>query len=311
MGWPVGSCGKIFKKQVKYVSPFYQGVILVILSATGFAFIPIFALYAYEGGASVTSLLLFRFFLAALCFFSYLKFKKKKISMPKNIKYLVLLGAGFYTVQSSLYFSSVKYIPVSLAVLIFYAYPIFVAIASSLIDKEKLTKQIICSIGLSLLGLAMVLGTSFGNINLFGVCLALGAGVTYTGYLILGNRVMKDTPVLEASAFICLFATMSLAVISFSSGTLTFQITAKAWLATVGVSLVCTVLAMFTLFRGLELIGSTRTAVLSMVEPLITILFSAILFGERMTLLQALGGATVLGGAVLVILSKEKERQLG
>ncbi|GAB6181665.1 hypothetical protein JCM14036_29840 [Desulfotomaculum defluvii] len=292
------------------MSSFYQGVALILLSATGFAFIPIFAIYAYEGGANVTSLLFFRFLIAALCFFTYLIMKEKKISVRKeNIKYLVLLGGVFYTLQSSLYFSAVKYIPISLAVLIFYAYPVFVAIISSLVDKEKLSKQIVYSIGLSFLGLAMVLGTSFGSVNLYGILLALGAGVSYTGYLILGNRVMKDSPALETSAFICLFAAISLAVMGFSSGNLTLQLTTQAWLATVGVSLCCTVLAIFTLFRGMELIGSTRTAILSMVEPLITILLSAILFGERMTWLQVLGGLTVLGGALLVVLSKEKKNE--
>lgn len=295
---------------MKNLSSFYQGVALILLSATGFAFIPIFAIYAYEGGANVTSLLFFRFLIAALCFFTYLIMKEKKISVRKeNIKYLVLLGGVFYTLQSSLYFSAVKYIPISLAVLIFYAYPVFVAIISSLVDKEKLSKQIVYSIGLSFLGLAMVLGTSFGSVNLYGILLALGAGVSYTGYLILGNRVMKDSPALETSAFICLFAAISLAVMGFSSGNLTLQLTTQAWLATVGVSLCCTVLAIFTLFRGMELIGSTRTAILSMVEPLITILLSAILFGERMTWLQVLGGLTVLGGALLVVLSKEKKNE--
>ncbi|MEG6520541.1 DMT family transporter [Desulfotomaculum sp. 1211_IL3151] len=291
------------------MSPFYQGVFLIVLSAFSFAFIPIFALYAYAGGASVTALLLFRFILASVCFFTYLKWKNKKISIPKNIKHLVLLGGGFYTVQSTLYFSSVKYIQVSLAVLIFYTYPIFVAIGSSLVEKEKLTKQTVGSIGISLLGLAMVLGTSFGNINVFGVLLALGAGLSYSGYFLFGNRVLKNASPLETSAFICLFASISLAVIGISSGSLTFQLTAKAWFATIGVSLVCTVLAIFTLFHGLKLIGSTRAAILSMVEPLVTILFSAILFGERMTWLQLLGGIIVLAGAVLSVLSKERERE--
>ncbi|ABO48988.1 protein of unknown function DUF6, transmembrane [Desulforamulus reducens MI-1] len=291
------------------MSSFYKGVVLAFLSATGFAFIPIFALYAYEGGANVTTLLFLRFILAALCFFTYLALKKKSISFTRgNLKYLILLGGVIYTLQSNLYFSSVKYIPASLAVLFFYSYPVFVAVTSSLVDKEKLTKQIVLSIVISMLGLILVLGTSFGNINILGVLLALGAGIVYTFYIVLGNRVLKDSPVLETSAFICLFAGISLAVIGVSTGTLNIHLTTKAWLAAVGVSLCCTVLAIFTFFRGMELIGSTRTSILSMVEPLITIVFSALLFGERMTALQILGGAAVLIGAILVVLSREKEK---
>ena len=291
------------------MNPFYLGVVLVFLSAAGFGMIPIFALYAYQGGATVTTLLFFRFTLAALCFFAYILMKERKISVDgPSIKYLVLMGGVIYTLQSNLYFSSVKFIPASLAVLIFYIYPVFVAIASSLVDKEILSKQIVFSIALSLAGLTLVLGTSFGDINLTGVLLALGAGLVYCCYIVLGNRVLKKSPALVTSAFICLFAAISLLTIGLATDTLRFDLTTQAWLAVAGVALCCTVLAIFTFFRGLELIGSTRASILSMIEPLITIGFSGMLFQERLTWLQILGGAAVLAGAMLVVSAREKSK---
>ena len=74
----------------------WKGYGLVLLSATGFAFIPIFALYAYDSGVTVTTLLFLRFALAALFFFMYVWFKKKKgnVSWPQ-LFYLFLLGGIF------------------------------------------------------------------------------------------------------------------------------------------------------------------------------------------------------------------------
>lgn len=294
---------------MKQLNPFYLGVLLVFLSAAGFGMIPVFALYAYQGGATVTTLLFFRFTLAALCFFAYIFIKERSISVNRSsIKYLLLMGGVIYTLQSNLYFSAVKFIPASLAVLIFYIYPIFVAIASSLVDKEILTKQILFSIAVSLAGLTLVLGTSFGEINIVGTLLALGAGLVYSCYIVLGNRVLKKSPALVTSAFICLFAALSNLTIGLATNTLRFDLTTEAWLAMAGVALVCTVLAIFTFFRGLELIGSTRASILSMVEPLVTIGFSALLFQERLTWLQILGGAAVLCGAMLVVSAREKSK---
>lgn len=288
---------------------FYLGVLLVFLSASGFGLIPIFALYAYGGGASVTTLLLGRFTLAAILFFSYILYKERTIAVERSqLKYLFLMGGVIYTLQSNLYFSSVKYIPASLAVLIFYIYPVFVALASSYLDREMLDKKIISSIVLSLLGLTLVLGISFGDINSTGVMLALGAGLVYTVYLVLGNRIVKETPALVTSAFICLFAACSLLVIGVTTGDLNFNLTGEAWLAMFGVALCCTVLAIFTLFRGIELIGSTKASILSMIEPLITIGFSAVLFNERLSALQMLGGAAVLLGSVLVVSARDKSK---
>lgn len=288
---------------------FYLGVLLVFLSASGFGLIPIFALYAYGGGASVTTLLFGRFTLAAIIFFGYILYKEKRIPVERSqLKYLFLLGGIIYTLQSNLYFSSVKYIPASLAVLLFYIYPVLVALASSYLDKEVLDKKIIFSIVLSLLGLTLVLGVSFGGINLTGVMLALASGLVYSVYLVLGNRIVKETPALVTSAFICLFAACSILVIGVSKGDLDFNLTGEAWLAILGVALCCTVLAIFTLFRGIELIGTTRASILSMIEPLITIGFSALLFNERLSFLQVLGGAAVLLGSVLVILARDKSK---
>ncbi|AQS58174.1 DMT family transporter [Desulforamulus ferrireducens] len=288
---------------------FYLGVLLVFLSASGFGLIPIFALYAYGGGASVTTLLFGRFTLAAIIFFGYILYKEKRIPVERSqLKYLFLLGGIIYTLQSNLYFSSVKYIPASLAVLLFYIYPVLVALASSYLDKEVLDKKIIFSIVLSLLGLTLVLGVSFGGINLTGVMLALASGLVYSVYLVLGNRIVKETPALVTSAFICLFAACSILVIGVSKGDLDFNLTGEAWLAILGVALCCTVLAIFTLFRGIELIGTTRASILSMIEPLITIGFSALLFNERLSFLQMLGGAAVLLGSVLVILARDKSK---
>ena len=39
----------------------WKGYGLILLSATGFAFIPIFALYAYDSGVTVTTLLFLRY----------------------------------------------------------------------------------------------------------------------------------------------------------------------------------------------------------------------------------------------------------
>lgn len=292
------------------MNPFYLGAALVVLSAAGFAFIPIFALYAYEGGATVTTLLLLRFTMASLCFFGYIFYKEGRVAVDRSsIKYLLLLGGVLYTLQSNLYFSSVKFIPASLAVLIFYIYPVFVALASSFIDKEPLTKQIVGSLVLALGGLTLVLGNSFQDINLPGVLLALGAGVAYTCYIVLGNRVLKSAPPLVTSAFICLFAAIALLIIGLGTDTLHFALAPQAWFSAVGVALCCTVLAIFTFFRGIELIGSTRASIISVVEPLITVLFSMLLFQEKLTLLQAFGGVAVLVGALLAMAQGPQKNQ--
>ncbi|WP_027364517.1 DMT family transporter [Desulfotruncus alcoholivorax] len=291
------------------MNQFYTGVGLVFLSAMGFGMIPIFALYAYQGGATVNTLLFLRFIIAAVFFLTYTFIKYRNFEL-KKIKWgsLLLMGGILYMLQSVCYFSAVKYIPASLAVLLFYTYPVFVAVLSAIIDKEILTKQVIFAILVSSAGLVMVLGTTFKKIDAFGVLLAAAAGLVYSCYITMGNRVVKQLPVMVTSAFVTLFASFSFLVIGLATDSLTFHLPLPAWLAVAGLALFSTIIAIFTFFRGIELIGSTRASILSMVEPLTTIGFSAMLFGERMSWLQLVGGIAVLGGAVSVVTAVRQDR---
>lgn len=286
---------------------YYRGVALVFLSAFGFGLLPIFAIFAYREGANVPTLLFLRFAFAALLLFAYLRLKGEKLILTRQqCGQLFLLGGILYSAQSFCYFSSVELIPASLTALLLYTYPIFVALLAGIVDKERLNKAEILAIALSLAGLVFVLGAAPTAVNLTGVLLALGAAVVYSIYLIVGTRVVKGLSPLATSACVAAWASLSLFVTGGASGSLNFNLTATAVLALAGIVVFPTILAMLTLFRGLDLIGPTRASILSMVEPLITFTFAAILFGDHFTPLQLAGGVAVLTGAALVIKARSQ-----
>lgn len=289
---------------------FWLGIFYIFLSAVAFGVMPILAKYAYEGGVNVISLLSLRFLFAALLFFVFLKASGQKWAVQRGqLAALFVLGAVCYMAQSMLYFTAVKYIPASLVALLLYTFPVFVAVLAYLFEGEKITLSIANAIGLSLIGLLLVLGTSFQKVNVLGIGLALGAAVVYSVYIIIGNRVVRGVPPLVTSMFVAIFASMSLLVTGLFSGELSFSFSTKSWLAIAGISLISTVLAMLTFFKGLEYIGSTRASIFSMVEPLVTFIFSALLFGERFTLVQGMGGLIVLTGAALVVYAQGKREK--
>lgn len=287
-----------------------SGYLLVLLSAVGFGLLPIFALFAYDSGVSVTTLLFLRFAIAAVIFFGcvFLYARTWNVSRRQLVS-LLLLGSVFYTLQSSAYFLAVKYIPASLATLLFYLYPVFVAILSFFFNKETLSKQLVLSVLISLGGMGLVLGTPTGDINTLGVLFALGAGVVYSLYIIIGNRVTSSVPPIVTSAYIALFASTSFFVWGIFTDSLHFSFSKTGWMAIIGVALFSTVVSMLTFFVGMNKTGPTRASIVSMVEPIVTILFSFALLHEQMATLQMLGGGIVLTGAILVIMAKEKQHE--
>lgn len=281
---------------------YYKGVLLVVISAACFALMPIFAVFAYRGNANVITILFLRFGLAAVLLFAYLAWKKRLVAVDRQVLFkLMIIGAILYTLQSSLYFLSVKYINVSLQAMLFYTYPIFVAILATVLFKESFTKILLLSICVSLVGMVLVLGTSFENINLLGAFLALGAALVYSLYINMANRLIRNTPSDLATAYICLFSSLAFCLLGSFTHNLNFDFSPSAWWPIVGIAFFSTTVSIVTLFRGMEILGSTRAAIISIIEPVITITISSLLFHDKLGGLQWIGGVLVLTGAYLVV----------
>jgi drug/metabolite transporter (DMT)-like permease len=283
-----------------------RGVLLALTSALGFGLIPIFAQYAYRGSINVPTLLLVRFALAALLLFGFLALRRRSLRPALSALAPIALLGLCYTLQSGFYFSAVRFIPMSLASLILYSYPVFVCLLAFLVEGEKPTGRTLAALAVALAGVVLVLGTSYGRAKLQGVLLALGASLVYSGYITLSNRVLRRVEPLSTIAFICLFAAAGYTLLGTATGSLDFRFAPWTWLAILALIGVSTLLAIFAFFRSIELLGPTRTSIISMTEPLFTIGLSALLFAERLTLLQAAGGVLVLGGTALLTLARRR-----
>lgn len=290
------------------MNPYYFGVILVIISATGFALMPIFTIYAYQDGTDTLSLLFIRFFLASLVFFVILLWRRISIRLnPAQLLRLILLGSVFYTVQATLYFSSLHFLPAATVTLLMYIYPALVALFSFWFNKEPLNKNLLLALVVSFIGLGLVLGSSFQTINKFGAALALISALIYAVYIMVSSRVIKEISPLVTSTFVTLFASFSILIAGITTQRINFDFTAQAWAAIIGIILFSTVTAIFGFFKGIELIGSTRASILSMIEPLVTIIFAYILFNDHLSAPQWLGAVLIISGAMLVTSARDKE----
>jgi drug/metabolite transporter (DMT)-like permease len=280
---------------------------LVALSAAGFGLMPVMALYAYASGLNVSTLLFLRFSLAAVILFGYLFVNGKSGFLNltwRRMGLFFLLGGVFYALQSFFYFSAIRYMPVPLAVPVFYMYPVFVAIISHFINGERLAKGVVVAIAVCLLGVVLVVGRPGGDLKPAGVFYAAGAAAVYSFYILIGNRVALNAPPVTAASFITLFASLSFLTTGFSTGTLHFRL--AGWLPVLGIAVVSTAMPVFSFLAGMNATGPTRASVISMLEPVVSIVGSLVVLQQNMTLVQAAGGLTVLTGAVSVVLATGK-----
>jgi drug/metabolite transporter (DMT)-like permease len=281
--------------------PRLAGLLLVLYSALGFGLLPIFALLAYRGGIGVITLLAIRFVLSGLVLLAFLLARGRRVwaQVRPALPGLIGLGLG-YTLQSGFYFSAVRYITASLASILLYCYPALVCLLAFLVEKERLAPRTLLALAASLAGVVLVLGSSLGAVHPAGVLFALGAALVYSLYITLANRVMRGVEPAVALAVVTLVTSVLYAGLGLAAGRLSFAFAPWTWLPIALIVVVSTVLAILAFFRGLGILGSSKASIVSMTEPLFTIGFSILLFGDRLGWQQLVGGALVLGGTVLV-----------
>lgn len=290
-----------------------KGALLVFCSAVCSGLIPIFTLYAYQGGATTLEFIFLRTFLAAAVFFLYIFSKKIKIKVNRTQMGLLLLIGLVELIQSSMFLTSIKYIQASLAILLFYTFPVLVALFSYLLYRERLAAQTVAAIGLSLLGLLLAVGTAVGNLNIFGVLLALGAALlTAVDVLLSYIVVQKLGPILTCS-FVILFTSLIVLPVGLLGGQISLRLEPLTWLVVIACALLSTVVSRFTWLSGMRILGSTIASVICLAEPPVTVILSALLFSQVLTWVQLLGGLIILVGAGLATVGagqkKDEEKE--
>lgn len=282
-----------------------QGTIFIIASALGFGLMAIFAKYAYEDNVGIFTLLTLRFLLAGLFLGLVLWIRKEKLQVGYR-QLLILIGLGVmgYAVMSSCFFYAVKLIPASIAAISLYTYPVIVTILSLCFYKEPITKYKVVALVLSFVGLVLVVGVAFDELNLEGVFYALGAAVVYSLYITISGKAVKNISPNVVSFYIILSAGIAFMLAGLFTNSLDFNISLKGWLSIIGIAFFSTGVAIITFFKGLQLIGPSKASIISTVEPIVTTFAAFVLFREQVTLTQVLGGSLVI--FAIIQIHKEK-----
>lgn len=286
-----------------YLSDKKTGGVLIAISAAGFGTIPVFAKYAYSSGANFITVLFLRFLISSIVMWSIILFKRYPYKLKKKeMLSLFMLGGLGYFVMSSSIFASLNYIPASMSTLILYIYPVIVCILDIWFKKsETFSLKKLVSLALVLLGLRLILSSSFEELNHFGIMLAFIAAFSYAVYIVAGDMVSKGIDPFVSSAYIMASSAMSFALFGVLSRTFNFAFKPYGWWGILGLVIFSTIIAIITFFAGMKLVGSTNASIISTLEPVVSVVLAAVFLEERLNIIQYFGGILILAGALLVI----------
>ena len=316
------------KAMTAEASPARSGILLVMLSAVAFGLMPIFTKLAYAGmdfpqEHRVKTVLAIRFVLAAICMWAIWLFEKRPAATSPaggspvgigTILPLVVMGALGYVGQSFSYFTALGSISASATGLLLYTYPILVALLAWLLLRERMEGRKLLSLGVAMMGALMVLGiftslfggSGLGRLNPAGVAWGLSAAGIYSLYIIAGARLTRGVSSIFASAVIITSAACVYTAWGLLAGEFHPDLSQEAWVWTIAIALICTVLAIITFFAGLARIGPSRAAIVSTLEPAVTVALAALVLHESIMLEQLLGGALIMSAVILLQVRRDR-----
>ncbi|TFG82798.1 MAG: hypothetical protein E4H20_06900 [Spirochaetales bacterium] len=283
-----------------------SGVLLALVSASAFATLGLFAKLIYAAGFSVAQTLAWRFSIAALALWIFMVSRGAWRRPAREYRDALLLGAFGFSPQAGLYFLTVRYLDPGIASLLLYLYPAFVVLFSAIFLVKKPRKMQLLALVLSLTGCTITLWTR-GSYPWFGYALGIAVALSYAAYLTVGEKILSRLDPVFATTCVMSASAVVYWLITIGSGGVQFPSTLMATLGILGVGLFATVLPVVTLFGAMRRIGAADTSLVSTIEPLVTILLSAALLGERLGALQLAGGALILSG-VLALNSRSEIR---
>jgi drug/metabolite transporter (DMT)-like permease len=275
-----------------------KGIRAALVSAFLLGLAPVLGREAILLGFSPLAVVALRTGMAAgLLFLLVAIFKRPFLYIyPVGFAGCMLAGAlnGF---GSIFYYMSLARLPASLGQLLYSLYPFFLTILM-LFDRSPISRITIVRVFLAMLAVGLLTGGTSTEVDWTGVWMMLAGSLFYALHLPVNQRVLYDVPAPTVTLYTLL--AMSLVVIpAFFIFDPRLPEGDVSWWPVIGLTLV-TFSARLMLFLGVKHIGGMQTALLGLSELLVAIVFSHVVLGESLSMMQWLGAAGLAISLLLV-----------
>ena len=294
------------------------GIAFALVGVLAFSFRPIWIKLAYavptlsSHPVSPVTLLFLRMMLS-LPFFAIVAFLLRGNEPRLTARdWWAVAGLGFvgYYLASFLDFLGLQYVGAGLGRLILFLYPTLVLLLSFLFLRKAPTARELAALVVSYSGIALVLSNRYGasmgdKLALLGVLFIFGSALCYAVYLVAGSQMVKRVGSMRFTAYTMIISTVPAVIQFFALEPLSaLELPAAVWWYAIIRATFSTVLPVFLQAEALKRIGANHFALIGAAGPVMTAITGAVGLEEPFTGVQALGGALVILGVLLVSLKR-------
>ncbi len=187
-------------------------------------------------------------------------------------------------------------IGVGLAQMLSSSGPAIAMVLAPIIFKEKLQKNKVIGFGIVLVGMLLLSSEDLTGGDTFGLLCGMGACLTYAAFLICNHRPSTVDPSERTMWQLIIASIIVAAFIAFRGTGLPSVPGPRTLMAVLILGIVNTGLATSMMFTALQNLPMQTVGIYAYLEPVSAIIFSALILGEQMVLLQIIGVILILGG---------------
>jgi drug/metabolite transporter (DMT)-like permease len=252
----------------------------------------------------------YRLSLAALVLapVAWFKARQELLRLTRKQVILAIISGAFLALHFALWIWSLSYTTITSSVVLVTSSPIFVAIASYLLFREKITRRIISGIIVSIIG-AIIIGFNswqLGGTSVHGSILALSGAVAVAGYLLIGRKLRQSMGLLSYIFLTYSSAAVFLLITSLARGAILFDYSGETYLMFILLALVPQLIGHSALNWSLRFVPATMVTIAVLGEPVGATILGFFILKEVPTIIELIGGALILSG-IIIAFSKKTE----
>ena len=282
---------------------YWLGSIAALMSAIAFSTNVALSRLAYDFGTNLHALNLIRavVFLAVLIIAVWLS--GSRVSIERKELYRCLVLGILLCAEMYLLLASILFIPVALAILVFYTYPIMIAVWTWRTGRSHFSYFGLSVMMVAFIGLITTLAGSDGLLvgwdGRNGIALAFIAAMCLAALLLLSERVLERQSAKIMMLYMLLSTTAVVGFVSIFIVELTWPTSTGGWLA-LGGSAVFYVVATLLLFKAVDLVGSLQTAIIDNTSPVWAMILGVMILGQWLSVQQVIGASITVTAVMLL-----------
>lgn len=282
-----------------------KGIIamLVAVFVWGISFINIRVAMGVMGAMTLGGL---RFFMATLMLFIIMKVMKVDLRLNKKDLPLFMVAAGIgITVYFYFENNGVKYTSASIASIIIGAIPVFSVIAEAILYKKKLTKILLASVVLSVVGVGLIVGLDLQDLenggSIIGYLMMFGAVISWIIYSIANKPLFERYDQGLITFYQSLIGLIFfLPFMPFETNQWHQIFTWNIFFHVFFLAAFASALGFYLYLKGLDYLGISESSIYINLIPVVTVIISYFWLGETLSLMQLFGGLLVIGSVYIM-----------